>query len=392
MVGTYARKAGFDIDIFDLRDLNSWDEFARTMEKEQFDVVGISISYVDYKVALQAIDIIKKVSPKSIIVAGGFVANLFCQVLLDNSAIDYVIKGEGEKSFTALLRLIEHGMTAPKLVESIRPDLDELPYIDRTMFNYERETTCMFGPRQRYPHVTMLAGRGCPYQCGYCQPAESKTYGKMRIRSVDNVIRELEELYDKYKFRSVTFWDDTFTFNKKWVMEFCDKWKWDADIAITCRADIASNNEDMMRRLSEIGVQWVCIGFETGTQRMLDFISKGVKLEQNYKSAEICRKYGMKVMGTNMLGLPTETKEDSIATIEMIKRIDAEHLQLFYFTPIPGTYLYDYCIKNDLMIRKVEDAFDIERSDCYTKNIKGIDYEFLDGLKTQVKYKGFYKL
>jgi anaerobic magnesium-protoporphyrin IX monomethyl ester cyclase len=206
----------------------------------------------------------------------------------------------------------------------------------------------------------------------------------MRVRSVDSVITELNILRNKYKFKSITFWDDTFTFNKKWVMEFCDKFEangFDADIAITCRADIASNNEDMIKRLSEIGVMWICIGFESGTQRMLDFIGKGVKLEQNYESARLARKYGIKIMGTNMLGLPTETKEESLATINMIKEIDSEHLQLFYFTPIPGTYLYDYCIDNDLMIRKQEDIFSIERSYCYTHNIKGIDYEYLDELK-----------
>jgi anaerobic magnesium-protoporphyrin IX monomethyl ester cyclase len=395
MIGTYARSKGFDIDIFDLRDLNNWGEFEYVMQKEQFDVVGVSVSYVDYKVAMQVIDIIRRVSPSSKIVAGGFVANLFPQVLVDNPKIDYVISGEGEIAFSSLLRLIEHGMTTDKLIVGVRPDLDKLPFVDRTLFNYERETTCFFGPRQRFPHITMLAGRGCPYQCGYCQPAESKTYGKMRIRSVDNVIEELKVMRDRYKFKSITFWDDTFTFNKKWVMEFCDKFEqngFDADLAITCRADIASNNEDMMKRLSEIGVQWVCIGFETGTQRMLDFIGKGVKLEQNYKSAEICRKYGMKIMGTNMLGLPTETKEESQATIDMIQRVAAEHLQLFYFTPVPGTYLYDYCINHNLMIREVKDMFDIERSVCYTRNIRDIDYNYLDGLKKQINYEGWYSL
>ena len=382
MIGTCARKAGFDIDVFDLRDLNSWEEFSNIVEREQWDVIGMSISYVDYKVSMEAIDIIRRVSPKSKIIVGGFVPTIFPELLQTNEKIDYIIKGEGEKSFVALLELLKHGMTTDKVVESIKPDLGELPFIDRTLFQYDRELTCQIAPHQPFPHITMIAGRGCPFQCRYCQPAERQVYGKYRIRPVQHVIDELKELRDKHHFTSLSFWDDTFTLKKDWVMEFCDAYErevFKAKIFIYCRADIACNNEDMIKRLAEVGVAWVCIGFETGTQRMLKFIGKGVKIEQNYKAAEIFTKYGVEVMGSFMLGLPTETKEESLSTVDMIKRIDPYHVWLFYFTPIPGTYLYDYCKDNNLIIRK--DMLNIERVDMYSRNIFGIDYDYLDSIR-----------
>lgn len=382
MIGTCARNAGFDIDIFDMRDLNSWEEFRNIVEREQWDVIGITISYIDYKVSMRAIDIIKDVSPKSIIIVGGFVPTIFPELLQSNEKIDYIIKGEGEKSFVALLRLIEHGMRADKVIESLKPDLSELPFIDRTLFRYEREITCQIAPHQPFPHVTMIAGRGCPFQCKYCQPAERQVYGSYRIRPVSHIIEELKQLRDKYQFKSLSFWDDTFTLKKDWVMEFCDAYEregFDAKIFIYCRADIACNNEAMIKRLAQIGVKWVCIGFETGTQRMLDFIGKGVKIEQNYKAAEIFTKYGVEVMGSFMLGLPTETKEESLATVNMIKKIDPYHIWLFYFTPIPGTTLYDYCKEHDLIIRN--DMLNIERVDMYSRNIRGIDYDYLDKIR-----------
>ena len=84
-------------------------------------------------------------------------------------------------------------------------------------------------------------------------------------------------------------------------------------------------------------------------------------------------------MGSFMLGLPTETKEESLATVNMIKKIDPYHIWLFYFTPIPGTHLYQYCKENDLILRS--DMLNIERVDMYSRNIKGIDYDYLDSIR-----------
>ena len=211
-------------------------------------------------------------------------------------------------------------------------------------------------------------------------------YGKgFRKRSVDNIIGELKELRDKYHFKSIMWWDDTFTINRKWLEEFCYKYKeegFTAEMSANSRADLICNNELTIKRLSEIGLNWLAIGFETGTQRMLDFIKKGVTLEQNIKAADICRKYGIKVFGTFMLGLPTETKEEARATIEMYKKIAPDHGMIFYFTPIPGTEIYSYCVDNDLIIEG--DELNIERTNTYTRNIKGIDYEYLEGLKQEL--------
>jgi anaerobic magnesium-protoporphyrin IX monomethyl ester cyclase len=382
LVGTVARKAGFDIDILDMRDLDGWCHFEEIVKKEQWSVIGITVSYIDYKASIKAIDIIKKVSPKSIIVVGGFVPTIFPALFVENENVDYVMIGEGELSFTQLLKDIQNGIVNPKLIPSIRPTLDELPNIDRSLFNYNRETTCFLAPGQPYPHITMIAGRGCPFSCKYCQPAERSVYGAYRIRSVENVINELKEMRDKWRFKSISFWDDTFTLKKSWVMDFCDSFEkegFKAEIFIYCRADIAAKNSDMIKRMAEIGVKYVCIGFETGSQRMLDFIGKGVKIDQNYKAKEVFEKYGVEVMGSFMLGLPTETKEESLATVDMIKKLDPYHVWLFYFTPIPGTYLYDYCKEHDLILRK--DLLNIERVDQYSHNIKGVDYDYLDEIR-----------
>ena len=109
---------------------------------------------------------------------------------------------------------------------------------------------------------------------------------------------------------------------------------------------------------------------------MLDLIRKGTTVEQNVKAAEICRKYGIKIFGTFMFGLPTETSEDSKATARMINRISPEFSSPFWYTPIKGTNLYDYCVANDLLLDDMAGRT-IERTGRFIPAIKNVDYDLL---------------
>jgi anaerobic magnesium-protoporphyrin IX monomethyl ester cyclase len=235
----------------------------------------------------------------------------------------------------------------------------------------------------------MLSGRGCPFKCAFCQPAENAVFGKpFRQRSVDNVLAEMRYLYYKYKYKSASFWDDTFTVNRHWVNEFCDKYDIPVPLSVTCRADIICNNEAMIERLAKIGVTYLVIGFESGSQRILDMLKKGTTVEQNIKAAEICRKYGIKVFASFMLGLPTETKEESLMTEKMMETIDADWPCCYWYTPIPGTKLYKYCEDNDLMLHDM-DMETIARTAKFVPQIKGIDYTFLHEIMERHGYYAY---
>jgi radical SAM superfamily enzyme YgiQ (UPF0313 family) len=245
------------------------------------------------------------------------------------------------------------------------------------LFQYQKELECRFAPDQELPSVTMLAGRGCPYLCNYCQPAENAVFGTpFRIRPVADVMAELHHLYKKYQFKSVTFWDDTFTFKRKWIAEFCEHYDIPATVAACSRADIICNNEEMIRDLASIGLDWLVIGMETGSQRLLDLIQKGTTVEQNYRAREICGKYGVKVFATIMYGLPTETPLESDLTTKMMAEIKPEIVSPFWYVPIPGTGLHDYCEKNRLILPETKELT-IERTGKLLKRIKGVDYRHL---------------
>jgi anaerobic magnesium-protoporphyrin IX monomethyl ester cyclase len=342
----------------------------------------LSVSAVDHYSALKTIFEIKTHAPKAKIIVGGIHPTIFPDKY-DYQVVDCVVVGEGEVTFVDLLRRVERGDWLPKRAQGVKPNLDYTSWVDRELFDYQKELSCFFAPDHQTPSITMLAGRGCPYQCTYCQPAENAVFGNPhRMRSPQNVIGELQHLRDKYRYKSITFWDDTFTFDNKWVMEFCDLYEGTGigvPIAACSRADIICKNEAMIERMADIGVDWLVIGLESGSQRILDLIKKGTTVEQNIKAGEICHKHGIKVFGTVMFGLPTETNGEVMETMKMISRISPELASPFWYTPIPGTKLYDFCEENDLILDGVKNRT-IARTGVFQPTLKNVDYGFLSEL------------
>ncbi len=376
-IGASLKADGHDVELLDLRQCAGWEDVGMKIAERQADVFGLSVSPVDGMFAVPISQMIKHFHPSARVIAGGIHPTIFADSYECNT-IDTVIMGEGEITFVNLLR--EYKKEWPKRAHGAKPNLDALPWVDRELFDYKREMECFFAPGQALPSITMLAGRGCPYACSYCQPAENSVFGHpFRIRSAANVVAELKALKSKYQFNSITFWDDTFTFKKSWVMDFCNLYEQEkigATIAACSRADIICRNEAMVERLAEIGLDWFVIGLESGSQRVLDLIKKGTTVEQNLEAARICRKYGIKIFGTYMYGLPTETKEEALATARMIDEIAPEHASPFYFLPIEGTDIYNLCREKDLL--KEESPLNIARTGMYSRSIKGVDYEYLD--------------
>lgn len=374
------KRAGFEVDFIDLRQLSGWEEFDEIIRNNDSKVFGISISAVDYAPAMKAILDIKTIRPQAKVIVGGIHPTVLTD-MYNFKAIDTVVLGEGEITFPELLHQIARGQELPRRVQGVKPNLNDLPWVDRDIFDYKMELSKYFAEDHQIPTVTMLAGRGCPYRCKYCQPAENAVFGKpYRMRSPGNIMAELYALKIKYNFRSITFWDDTFTLNKKWIMNFADLYEQsniNAQIAACSRADLLCQHPDMVKRMAEIGVDWLVIGMESGSQRMLDLIGKGTTVEQNIKAAEICHEYGIKVFATIMFGLPTETNEEMDQTEEMLYKSKADFISPFWYVPIPGTELYDYCIRKDLVLNTDKIEQTIQRTGFFKPTLKGVDYDHI---------------
>jgi len=380
-ISAYAKSKGYnDISLIDMRKIKGWQSFKKKISQKQPGVIGISFMSCDFNAANKAIDCIKEVSTDCKIVVGGVHPSVATEEVAANNRIDYIIVGEGEISFAKLLNDIENDSNSSRIIIGEKPDLNELPFEDRELYDYNTSIKFTNFPGfYKAPMVSMVASRGCPFNCAFCAPHAKTIFGpKVRYQSVDNVIQEIGELYEKYKFKSLAFYDYSFFLNKDWMHEFCDKFDkigFKTQIWANCRADLICSNEKGIKRLKDIGLRMIAIGMESGSQKILDFLKKGTTVEQNIRAAQICKNNGIAVRGLFMLGIPTETKEDVRATINLIRKIQPDIYSFSYFTPMPGTFLFEYCQEHNLSLIKSHDELANMGPDL--PKIKNVDYDFL---------------
>jgi anaerobic magnesium-protoporphyrin IX monomethyl ester cyclase len=382
-----AQARGYGSDLIDLRALSGWDQFREVLAERDPDVVGVTMMSVDYDPARRVVSIAKEVNSELVTVIGGPHVTIALEDSLRIPDVDYLVTGEGEITWPALLDSIAAGSPPPhRVLRGQVPVLDQLPLSDRDLFlqewrkwGYDLDSPEVpFVEELPAPFATVIAGRGCIYNCAFCKPGEDYLFGKrLRRRCVDNVIRELRVLVDRYSIASFMFHDDCLTEDREWVMEFTEKYVAQGfTLPFFCqsRADIIVRHEDMTKRLAQVGLRGYLIGFESGNDRVLRFIRKGTTVEQNRQAARICRKYGISIWANYMMGLPTETREEVMDTVRLMKDIDPDYYSPAFFTPHPGTDLYDYVVEHDLS--RITDYASYRRNPTEPK-IKGQDYELL---------------
>lgn len=395
------KQGGHDVNLIDLRTISGWEEYEQLVENIVPDFIGVSMHSVEFSIAVEAAKRAKKVLPKVTVITGGIHPTMFPNECIGTGAFDYVLQGEGEISFPLL---VENPSLFPKVFWGETPDLNSIPFPDREIWpNFaKRMHTEPFGiSKYRFPlpMVEMINIRGCPFNCSFCVgPGEKALYTKVnnngkripniRGRRVQNVIAEIEMLIDKYGIKSIMFHDDQFIVFPKWVAEFVGELhkrgivKYGLKWVTSSRGDIICRNEALIGNMADAGLELLIIGFESFSQRVLKWFNKGVAVEQNFRAAEICHKYGIKVWANYILGVPTETgwhREDDLMTVEGVLRVEPVHYSPAFYTPMPGSALYPF-YKNNNLILGDEDSERLSNRGAMVPKIKGVDYEFLEAI------------
>ena len=185
---------------------------------------------------------------------------------------------------------------------------------------------------------------GCPYNCNFCFCKEIAPY---KARKIDDVIAEIETIPQK----EVYIVDDDFLFNKDRLMEFADKLQEkniDKKYLVYGRADFIAGNEDVIKRLSEVGLRAVIVGLEAASQSELDEYGKKTKLSDNADAVKILQKYGIECYATIILKVEWE-KKDFDNLYNFLKELDIVFVNLQPFTPMPHTPYFDE-YKDELLI------------------------------------------
>jgi anaerobic magnesium-protoporphyrin IX monomethyl ester cyclase len=391
------KAAGHSVDLIDLRALRGWRHFRAEVRRRSSDVWGVSIMSPDLDVARQCIDLIRRDKSGAVIVAGGVHPTVAPGSLIDNPAIDYLVRGEGEIAFPALLASLARGEESPRVIHGQPPDLDALPFADRELFDVRAELDHSFYPAVlglEPPLVTTVAGRGCSYNCSFCQPAERVLFGSaVRRRSVGSVIAELRQLRDRYGFHSLMIHDDCLLEDPAWVVEFARAYQaepFGQPFYCQGRADLICRYEDALELLVEAGLRAISVGFESGSDRVLRLLRKGATVEQNRRAAQICHRLGLRIFGNFMLGLPTETPDEMLDTAHLVRDLGAAFNNVSLYAPSPGSDLYDQCRQQGLLAEDNPRGYYRNRA---PGKVRGVDYRAAErAIEVALEIKGWRQL
>ncbi len=374
-----AKAHGHTVDLIDLRTLLDWSHFREEVRRRRNKVWALTSWSLHYPDAVRAIRIVKEEQEDATIIFGGVHVTIHTQQVASNRLIDHIITQEGEISFVTLLDELAAGEQAERIIIGKGPGLDDIPWVDRDLFDMSGELATPMVPSLPTPFVTTNAGRGCPFKCNFCQPAERAVFGnRVKMRSQRNVIGELRSLKDRFRFRSWMAHDDLFFINHRWTREFCAQYKaagFTEPYICQMRADLICRYPDVVKQMAECGLAWAMIGFESGSQRILDLFEKETTVEENLKAAEICKEYGVKIWANIMFGAPTETREEVMDTVRMVWKIKPDHLSTSFFTPTPGSGMAEELDKKGLTI------VDPYNGSCRTPTeakVKDVDYVWLN--------------
>ena len=293
---------------------------------------------------------VKEALPEGLVVAFGYLAGLYARELLEREAIDAVIAGEPEQAFSDLHDRYSNGdplegipgvtwREGDAVHENAAPDrirdLDHLPFPDHSLARRELYNESFLGR----PLATTISARGCPFQCTFCV----RMYGnEVVFRSAGNVLDELEAIRTEHGIRNLRFMDDTFTLDRKRVLEICAGIrKYELGLRWTCLTRIDSVDPEMLDAMRESGCLRLYVGIESGSQRVLDAMEKRLTVETIREKMKAVRSSGMESSAFLISGFPGETPEDHEATVRLMNEVGLDYIIATKAQCWPGTQFFE---------------------------------------------------
>jgi len=239
----------------------------------------------------------------------------------------------------------------PNRPYSTSNDLDFIPFVSE-VYSRHLNIKDYFLNYSLYPMVQVFTGRGCPHRCTFCSWPQSFMGRKYRVRSVENILNELEWIEANLpEVKEVFFEDDTFTIHKRRVLEFCKGYRETGlEITWSCNARADTLDLETMREMKRANCRFLIVGFESADDEILKKIKKGFTVKQAKEFARNIKKAGLFLHADFIIGLPGETKETIEKTKRFIRKMKPELLQVSVCSPFPGTELYDWCRENGYLL------------------------------------------
>ncbi|MBM2820499.1 MAG: Radical domain protein [Candidatus Berkelbacteria bacterium] len=316
---------------------------------------------------------LKKSLPKTHLSGIGVHVSSLPEETLIETALDSIIRNEPEMTALELAQTLKgkekfgkiKGISYrgnPTFVNNpSRPfieNLDLLPFPARDLLKNDKYKM----PIYNRPYTLVITARGCPNNCSFC--TANIYYGtKIRMRSANNVLDEVEEILKVHKIKDITFWADTFTFDRKYVLDICAgikernlKFRW------MCNARVDRVDLVLLKIMQKSGCQIISYGVESGDQKILNHIGKNITLKKIKHAFELTRKAKIESAAHIIFGLPGETEDTIKQTIKFVKEINPDYIQFYSAIPFPGTRFYDEASKKGWITSKNWEDYELGKN------------------------------
>ena len=358
-----------NIDV-EILDASAEDMDFKDVEKELLkrkpDLVALTALTPTIGRALETAQVVKETLPDSIVVMGGYHPTFNFIETLEDENVDIVIRGEGEYIMLNLVQALENQSSlhdvkgivfedknSKEIVVNpeapLIQDLDELPFPALNLLPMKKYRLLDMDTHM----TTMITTRGCPMQCSFCSSAAM--HGKkIRERSVENIVDEIEYLKTNYDIDTIAFMDDTFTLKKRKVMAICDEiLKRNIEIMWGCTSRVDTLDEKLLKKMKEAGCITIFIGVESADQQQLDNMCKNTTIAKIENAFKIAHKLKIRTIASVALGMPGDTKEIMNKTVKFVHKLKPNYAIYSLATPYPGTRFYKEAFEKNLI--KIKD-------------------------------------
>ena len=372
------KRAGHQVELIHLVRPAARDELIEAVRATSPDLVAFSATTLQFSKVKELAGWIKQDLGLPI-ACGGVHPTTAPEEAIAVEDIDYICVGEGEEAIVELCDALQAGRSVAGIASiwskadgevvrnPVRPlveDLDTIPFPDREIFD---ETNFAANQKRR---LTMMASRGCPFDCSYCCNHLHKSVypnpGKyVRFRSPANVIAEIEVARQRDPaLEQVRFEDDILTMDRRWFREFAGLYTERVDLPFICNARVDLLNQEMVDLLARAGCSAIAMGVESGnTWLRKNVLRRNMGDEKILAAFALCKEAGIPTVSLNMTGFPHETISMALDTIKMNSAIEPNLAQVTALCPFPNTRIYDECVEGGMMGDATPDTLFTGRSE-----------------------------
>jgi len=285
---------------------------------------------------------------------------------------DFVCQGEGFQTILQLLEVLKSGKE-PKdnkvpglwhirngevMSNPIAPlvNPDELPFAAWDLMPMDKYRAhnwhCFENIDQRQPYGVIYASLGCPFDCTYCNiHALYNDKPGIRFRSPERVVEEIDLLVRDYKIRNIKIIDELFALKQEQVMRICDLIiEGGYDLNIWAYARVDTINEIMLKKMKQAGINWLCYGFESASEKVRQGVAKKTEQDTTKKAVEMTQAAGIYIIANFIFGLPDDNLETMQETLDMAKEFNFEYVNFYTAMAYPGSQLYQDAVERDIKL------------------------------------------